>query len=189
MNVARDRYRSGLADFTAALQAEQQHFGVEIDQATSESVLAQYHYCSSQKALGENPAPEQGNTSSQSRLGWMYLKGEGVQQNVTESLKWYRKAVELEETRPVQARAYLLRVEGLRRSNEMGSQSRRTRWGPAQFKIGYMYYKGQGVKQDYEEAAKWFIKDASRNSARAQLRIGFILSKGIGVPKDLRTSV
>ena len=58
VEVARDRYRSGLADFTAALQAEQQHFAVEIDQATSESVLAQ-DIIALHKALGENPAPVQ----------------------------------------------------------------------------------------------------------------------------------
>jgi multidrug efflux system outer membrane protein len=56
VDVAHERYRSGLADFTAALQAEQQHFAVQLDIASSESAMAQ-DIIALHKALGENPAP------------------------------------------------------------------------------------------------------------------------------------
>src|SRR5262245_23208648 len=34
----------------------------------------------------------QGNADAQSILGWMYVKGEGVAQDLQEGAKWYRKA-------------------------------------------------------------------------------------------------
>lgn len=37
---------------------------------------------------------EHGNASAQVNLGWMYQKGEGVTQNYTEAMHWYKKAAE-----------------------------------------------------------------------------------------------
>jgi TPR repeat protein len=38
------------------------------------------------------PLAEQGDPQAQIRLGWMFEKGQGVQQNDQEAVKWYRKA-------------------------------------------------------------------------------------------------
>lgn len=42
----------------------------------------------------------------------------------------------------------------------------------AQFNLGLMYYNGQGVLQDYEEAVKWCILAAEQGYAKAQLSLG-----------------
>jgi multidrug efflux system outer membrane protein len=55
VEVARDRYRNGLSDFTAVLQAEQQHFAVQIDLIASQSTVTQ-DVIALHKALGDNPA-------------------------------------------------------------------------------------------------------------------------------------
>jgi len=54
VNVARDRYRNGLADFTSVLQAEQQRFTVQLDLIASQSTVAQ-DVIALHKALGDNP--------------------------------------------------------------------------------------------------------------------------------------
>ncbi|MCP4188930.1 MAG: SEL1-like repeat protein, partial [Gammaproteobacteria bacterium] len=36
----------------------------------------------------------------------------------------------------------------------------------AQYNLGYMYYKGEGVPQDYAEAKKWLDKAANRENGR-----------------------
>ena len=54
----------------------------------------------------------------------------------------------------------------------------------AQFKLGLLYYNGQGVPQDYSEAAKWYRKAAERNVTQARLSLGMMHYKGEGVPKD-----
>ena len=47
-----------------------------------------------------------------------------------------------------------------------------------------MYHWGQGVPQDYAEAAKWFRKEAEQGYAAAQFNLGLIYAKGWGVPED-----
>ncbi len=54
----------------------------------------------------------------------------------------------------------------------------------AQFNLGLMYSKGQGVTKDYKEAAKWFQLAAEQGYAKAQYNLGTLYSKGRGVPRD-----
>ena len=42
----------------------------------------------------------------------------------------------------------------------------------AQYDLGLMYAKGQGVPQDYAEAVKWFRKAADQGDASAQYNLG-----------------
>lgn len=48
----------------------------------------------------------------------------------------------------------------------------------AQFKLGLMYAKGEGVKQSYKEAVWWFRLAAAQGSARAQYNLGLIYYTG-----------
>ena len=54
----------------------------------------------------------------------------------------------------------------------------------AQFNLGLMYYKGQGVSQDYKTAVKWYTLAAEQGFATAQYNLGFMYRKGQGVIKD-----
>lgn len=54
----------------------------------------------------------------------------------------------------------------------------------AQYQIGVLYYRGQGVPQDFAEAAKWFRRAAERGDADAQFNLGLLYVDGKGMPKD-----
>jgi TPR repeat protein len=54
----------------------------------------------------------------------------------------------------------------------------------AQFILGFMYDEGQGVPQDYAEAAKWYRRAAEPGNAAAQSDLGLMDDQGRGVPKD-----
>ena len=43
---------------------------------------------------------------------------------------------------------------------------------PAQFYLGLMYENGQGPPQDYQEAARWYLKAAKQGHDRAQNNLG-----------------
>ena len=54
----------------------------------------------------------------------------------------------------------------------------------AQSKLGEMYAKGQGVPQDYAQAALWYRKAADQGDTDAQSKLGEMYAKGQGVPQD-----
>ena len=54
----------------------------------------------------------------------------------------------------------------------------------AQFRVGFMYYYGEGVPQDYKEAIKWYRLAADQGDADAQFWVGVMYYKGEGVPQD-----
>ena len=54
----------------------------------------------------------------------------------------------------------------------------------AQYNLGGMYAKGQGVPQDYAEAVKWYRLAANQGDADAQVNLGIMYHKGQGVPQD-----
>jgi hypothetical protein len=47
-----------------------------------------------------------------------------------------------------------------------------------------MYYKGQGVEQNYAEAVRYFKKAADQGSVDAQVELGSMYHDGQGVEKD-----
>ena len=59
----------------------------------------------------------------------------------------------------------------------------------AQNNLGVMYETGQGVSQDYQQAAAWYRKAAEQGLAVAQTSLGVMYEKGQGVPKDYQQAV
>jgi len=54
----------------------------------------------------------------------------------------------------------------------------------AQNSLGVLYATGQGVAQDYKEAAKWYSLAASQGDTVAQSNLGFLYVTGQGVAQD-----
>ena len=54
----------------------------------------------------------------------------------------------------------------------------------AQYNLGFMYKKGQGVPQDFAEAVRWYRKAAGQGIAEAQNWLAFMYDNGQGVPRD-----
>ena len=54
----------------------------------------------------------------------------------------------------------------------------------AQFNLGLLYYDGNGVPQNFSEAARWFQEAADRGWAKAQYNLGAMYGAGRGVKRD-----
>ena len=72
--------------------------------------------------------------------------------------------------------AYIARLR-FRRSAEQGHAL-------AQFNLGLMYHKGEGVPQDHTEAAWWYRRAAEQGHANAQFSLGLMYASGRGIPQD-----
>ena len=104
---------------------------------------------------------DRGDASAQYHLGVMYDTGEGVPQDFSEAIKWFRKAAD-------QGNAYAQHNLGVmhdigrgvphddveaatwyRKAADQGARPRSSNWAR-------WYRQGRGVPQDYVEAHKWF---------------------------------
>ena len=59
----------------------------------------------------------------------------------------------------------------------------------AQVRLGLMYYRGEGVVQDYGQAVSWLRKAAEQGYADAQWRLGEMYHDGKGVVQDYAQAV
>ena len=59
----------------------------------------------------------------------------------------------------------------------------------AQTNLGLMYDNGQGVGQDFKEAAKWYQKAADQGDADAQYNLGLMYDNGEGVKQNKKEAV
>jgi TPR repeat protein len=59
-------------------------------------------------------------------------------------------------------------------------------WGKttSQYELGLMYYKGQGVEQNYKEAFKWFRLSAQKGFSDAQFYLGLMYYDGKAVARN-----
>ncbi len=97
-------------------------------------------------------AAEQGYARAAIKLGGMYLRGDGVPKDRAEAEKWFKRSSVKKDTGTQQigasAGAESKDFSDLKAQAENGDTE-------AQYNLGLMYAKGQGVAQDYAEALKW----------------------------------
>jgi TPR repeat protein len=58
----------------------------------------------------------------------------------------------------------------------------------AQYNLGIMYHRGEGVLQNYKTAVKWYTKAAEQGYAFAQFSPGLMNENGDGVPENDKTA-
>ncbi len=54
----------------------------------------------------------------------------------------------------------------------------------AQYSLGLLYYRGEGILPDLKQAARWYRKAADQGDPDAQLNLGLMYAQGEGVRKS-----
>jgi len=134
-------------------------------------------------------AADLGDAMSQSFLGRMYSKGEGVPQDNAEAALLLRKAAD-QGFAHAYASLGLMYLAGrgvhldyaeamrlFRKAADLG-------FAAAQYALGTMYTQGLGVPQNHSEASKWYRKAAAQGHIESQMVLGAMHEKGLGVPKS-----
>ena len=82
--------------------------------------------------------------------------------------------------------ALLLLCGGCGQESEINDDLTKANQGDAeaQLKVGVRYHRGEGVPQDYVEAAKWIRKAAEQGLDLAQAMLSSMYALGEGVPQD-----
>jgi TPR repeat protein len=130
-----------------------------------------------------------GDASSQNKLGLLYEKGQGVEQDNAAALRWYRKAAAAGDMKAHNNIGVMYfagagvpknldeAIEWLIRAADLGSTG-------AMDNLGEMYLRGLGVPRDHAQALKWFLKAAERGHGQASYKAGWLYSVGQGAPQD-----
>ena len=59
----------------------------------------------------------------------------------------------------------------------------------AQYSVGRVYFKGEGVPQDLLKAMDYFRRAAEQGNFKAQNNLGSMYAQGQGVPKDVAEAI
>lgn len=62
-------------------------------------------------------------------------------------------------------------------------------YGPDQYRLGLAYAAGDGVPQNFQEAAHWWRKGAYNINPQAELMLGEAYAHGWGVPRDIDKAI
>jgi tetratricopeptide (TPR) repeat protein len=95
------------------------------------------------------------------------------------SLSWSSQALAsgAEARRALNAGRSLLALELARPAAERGDST-------AMLTLGMLYFRGEGVRQDYAAALKWWRAAAALGDIRAQNSIGILFRDGLGVERN-----
>ncbi len=117
----------------------------------------------------------QGHDQAQYNLGVLYDKGQGVARNIVLAHMW---STLFEDGRTAyEAGDYAVALRRWRPPANHGHAG-------AQFNLGVMYEKGQGVAQDDVKAARWYRRAAEQGVAEAQSALGDAYHIGRGVMQN-----
>jgi uncharacterized protein len=137
----------------------------------------------SEAAAGFRLAAEQGHADSQYLLSTMYDAGQGLPQDDTQAAYWERKAAE-------QGHAYaqanlsfrFYAADNFAEAFEWCQRAAHSNLAWAQYNLGLMYRKGEGISQSDTEAAHWYRLAATQNFPEAQVKLADLYYTGQGVP-------
>ena len=123
-------------------------------------------------------------------LGVMHAEGQGVTQDYSQALEWFRRAAD-QNFAPAQFQLGVLYYDGqgvgqnYGRAADWFRRAARQNHVQAIFNLGIMYREGQGVLANPAAAAHWYLLAAQQNFPPAQFRLGVMYGNGEGVAQDL----
>jgi hypothetical protein len=132
---------------------------------------------------------QQGDTAAQNKVGYMYVKGKGVEQNYEQAFYWYLKAAEQGHADAQMSIGHMYdegigvsldKVQAFHWYLKAAEQGH----ADAQYNIGIMYQFGEGVEQNLEQALYWYKKGAEQGESWSQFKVGYFYEKGKGVQQD-----
>jgi uncharacterized protein len=134
-------------------------------------------------AAGFLLAAEQGHAESQYLLSTMCDAGQGLPQDDTQAAFWERKAAEQGHAYAQANLSFRFYAAGnFPDAFAWCERAAHSNLAWAQYNLGLMYRKGEGVSQSDFEAAHWYRLAATQNFPEAQQKLADLYYTGQGVP-------
>ncbi len=122
-------------------------------------------------------AANQGSAKAQTNLGALYRDGLGVAQSYHKAARWFREATRRGNQRARWAFARLYEDGGYRNVRDYEVifayylEAAEEGNPDAQISVGDFYYSGKGIKKNYREARKWYLKAMLQGNEKAARRV------------------
>ena len=156
-------------------------------------------------------AARQGHVEAQFILGIMHERGDGVDRDDDQAYQWISTAAQQGHPRArtlLESDKWLLYLDARTLDKDEPEERvdapdsggntpevtreqvdeyiRKAEEGDvdAQYNLGVIFYHGEGVARDFDQAYVWFRKAAEQDDADAQYNLGFMYGRGEGVQKD-----
>lgn len=132
---------------------------------------------------------EKGDAKAQNDIGYMYLKGYGVQKDAKKAMEWFKKSSDLGfsgGSNNIGIAYYTIEnyTQAFRWFKKAAQQGNKN----AQMNLAKMYEEGKGTTRDLNAAVEWYKKAAQQGNTKAQNRLGILYQNGKGVKKDQQTA-
>jgi hypothetical protein len=137
---------------------------------------------------------DSGDAAAQRQLALAYLRGQGVDKDLTAAARWAEAAAEQGD-----AEAQYLAGSFYRDGAGVAAdQSRAFAWFAraaaagqvkAMHNLAIAYIQGEGVARDDAAGAAWFARAASAGYVDAEFDLAVLYEKGQGVPQDVRQAL
>jgi TPR repeat protein len=130
-----------------------------------------------------------GDAIAMVNLGFMYEKGNGGAQDLTEARRWYERAAAAGNTTGMANMGVLYRdgigvAKDPTEARKWFEKSAAGGDSDAMNSLGLFYQTGYGAPPDYATARKWFEKAAAAGHSGAMVNLGFLYDRGYGVAQD-----
>lgn len=137
------------------------------------------------------PLAEKGDAQSQYSIGFMHNEGLGVEKNVQKALDWYVKSANqgFVDAQYSAGRIYLFSLQQYEDAFKYFKLAAENNEHRAQFFLGMMYYRGDGISKDLKKSAHWYLQSAQRGNINAQFFIGQMYELGEGVLQNDKYSL
>jgi TPR repeat protein len=129
---------------------------------------------------------EQGDAEAQFRLGYMYIRGQGISKDLDKGMELIFEAADRGGVSAMTFVASALSAKDPEKAEKWWRKAADLGDALAQLNLGMYFEQGLGgVPRDYEEAARWYRKAAEQGNPVAQYSLGLIYQNGRqGVPID-----
>lgn len=136
-------------------------------------------------------AANSGLAAAMLNLGVAYQRGDGVEKDVAEALRWYRRAAEPPNNfRMAKVNIGLLYRDGmgvekdLTLAAKLFCEAAEAGLPEAMTRCGFAYNQGEGVAEDPEKAVEWYHQAADLGNGTSQRNLGICYRDGYGVEKN-----
>ena len=137
------------------------------------------------------PLAQKGNSWAMRNIALLYRYGLGVDKDLEEAKKWYKKSIEKDNMQAVEDLGHVYYEEGkFDKALECFLKAAANENPKGIFMLGYLSQNGKGLPLDYKKAEEYYLKATRKNYAEAYYRIGKLYQEGgNGITQNFQTAM